>query len=141
MGSILESDPVVVGGPTASKSADVHRDTSKPPLLTNTVATLAVAEDRDSNLANNRNSDSTHSWKLTGQGAGFPGGFATRVQFGSEYKNDKGESVAPIVTMDTTNLFGSAYLGNVTSTGYDLYCPPVVAGATVHIRVSTKNPT
>ena len=64
-----------------------------------------------------------------------------RDRFGSEYKNDKGESVVPIVTMDTTNLFGSAYLGNVTSTGYDLYCPPVVAGATVHIRVSTKNPT
>lgn len=142
MSSILTSDPVVIGGSsTAAVADDIHSDIGKPPTITNTVATLLINEDRDGNLAYNRNSDSTHSWKLTGQGAGFAGGFATRVLFGSEYKNGNGESVAPVVTIQGENLGVGAYISNVTSSGYDLNFPALGAGAVGRIRLAVKQPS
>ncbi len=140
--SILANDPVVVGGTSAaSASPDAHEDIGKPPTLTNTVATVVINEDRDGNLAYNRNSDSTHSWKLTGQGAGFSGGFASRVLFGSEYKNADGESVSPVVTIQGENLGVAAYISNVTSSGYDLNFPALGAAAVGRIRLSVKQPS
>lgn len=136
--SLLSSNPVVVGG-AASPSGDVHRDTSKPPRFTNVVATLLAQEDRDGALNDNRNSDATHNIKFTGQGAGFPGGFACRVEFGSEYKNDKGESVAPCVVL-LTDSFGST-IANVTPTGYDLNAQAINAGQVAHVRVEVSQPT
>lgn len=136
--SILSKSVVIGSG--SSASGDAHRDTSKPPRLTNTVSTLLASEDRDGALSDNRNSDSTHSWKLTGQGAGFAGGFATRVEFGTEYKNDKGETVVPHVHITTDNTI-NATIFNVNSGGYDLYCMPIASGGTGRVRVSVKQPS
>jgi hypothetical protein len=136
--SILSKSVVIGSG--SSASGDAHRDTSKPPRLTNTVSTLLASEDRDGALSDNRNSDSTHSWKLTGQGAGFAGGFATRVEFGTEYKNDKGETVVPNVHITTDNTINASVF-NVTSGGYDLSAMNLGAGVTGRVRVSVKQPS
>ena len=136
--SLLSSNPVVVGG-AASPSGDVHRDTSKPPRFTNVVATLLAQEDRDGALTDNRNSDAAHNVMFTGQGAGFPGGFACRVEFGTEYKNDKGESVAPCVKL-LADGFAST-IANVTPTGYDLSTQALALNQVGHVRVEVSQPT
>ncbi len=138
--SILESNPVVVGGSASTPTNDVHQDTAKPPLLINTVSTLSIVEDRDSQLVYNRNSDNSQSWKLTGQGGGFAGGFATRIQFATEYKNEKGESYAPLVHVTDDNLI-SAAAQNVTSTGFDLTSNNIGAGSVARVRISVLPPT
>jgi hypothetical protein len=140
MTSILESPPVVVGGAVSTPTGDVHSDVSKPPLTTNTVATLTIVEDRDSQLVYNRNSDTSQSWKLTGQGLGFAGGFATRILFGTDYKNDKGEYVAPKVHVTSDNGV-SATIQNVTSQGFDLSCTNIGAGAIGRVRITVLQPT
>lgn len=138
MSSFLEKN-VVVGGSQATSSDDVHRDTSKPPRFTNVVTTLLMSEDRDGALADNRNSDAAHNIKVVGQGAGFPGGFACRVEFGTEYKNDKGESVAPMVALAADSAASS--IQNTTPTGYDLILPLFNPGQVGHIRVAVSQPT
>lgn len=137
--SFLESSPVVVRGSTTTTTEDVHRNTSKPPRFTNIVATLLVAENRDGALDDNRNSDASHNIKLTGQGAGFAGGFACRVEFGTEYKNEEGESVAPMVSL-VADGFGSS-ISNVTATGYDLSTQALALNAVANVRIAVFQPT
>lgn len=138
--NILQSSPVVVGGASSSPTEDVHRNTSKPPRGTNIVATLLIAEDRDGSLDDNRNSDASHAFKLTGQGAGFPGGFACRIEFGTEYKNEDGETVAPLVHLASDGNVG-ATIANVTPSGYDLSAQALGVGITGRVRVSVFPPT
>ena len=130
---------VTVGGGSASPSDDVHRDTTKAPRFTNVVSTLIAQQDNDGALSDNRNSDAAHNVKLTGQGAGFPGGFACRVEFGTEYKNEKGESVAPCVSLCADGF--ASTIANVTPTGYDLSTQALALNQVAHVRVEVMPPT
>jgi|JI10StandDraft_1071094.scaffolds.fasta_scaffold146562_3 hypothetical protein len=140
--SLFQNDPVIVGsGGAGGSAAEVHDDVSKPPLLSNTNANLLIVEDRDGNLNFNRNSDSAHSFKITAPTTTFAGGFATFVTFGTPYKNAKGESVAPIVTLESGNQGPSTYISGVSAAGYSLNLPPVSVTSVVRVRVSVKPAT
>lgn len=136
---LLEKDPVVIGGsvPTASN----HEDITDPPTLTNVDSTLIVVPDTDGILAYNKNSDSTHSWKVTVPSTTFSGGFAFYVNFGTTYENSKGEPVAPHVHMHNETLGTTAYITNITPSGYSVNLPPLTSSTITRLRMSVKQPT
>lgn len=135
----LAKDPVVIGG--SAPGATNHEDVSDPPTLTNVVSTLVVVPDTDGNLAYNKNSDSTHNWKITVPSTTFSGGFAFYVNFGTTYQNAKGEPVAPHVVLESGSAGPTTNITNVTPSGYSVNLPPLGPSTTTRLRVSVKQPT
>lgn len=138
---ILAKDPVVIGG-SAPQASALHEDITDPPTINNVVSTLLVVEDRENGLTNNRNSDSTHNWKVTVPSTTFSSGYAFYVNFGQQYENAKGEPVAPHVTLDAGSLTNLCYVADITPGGYSVYLPALTAtNPPVRLRMSVKQST
>lgn len=113
--------------------SDRHVDPSFPPQISGVASGQSVAFS-----AQHKPTDKAHRLAVTMDGAVSlaPRARVCRVTFGAEYVQERRVPVLPIVTVSAVGGTETWRVGNITSSGYDLYSDSgVKAGTTAEVQV------